>query len=251
MNNFLKDTFQITKRNLIKYKRVPELLVFSSFQPIMFLLLFNYVFGGAVTGGQGNYIDFLIPGIIIQSSIFGSTQTGIGLAEDFSKGIIDRFKTLPISRAAVLAGRTLADLLRNLFVITNMIIVGFILGFDPELNPITFLSAIALTLVVGYSFSWISASIGTRLRDIETAQVAGFIWVFPIVFVSSIFVPVETMPDLLQTLADINPVTLSTNAARELLINAKFTTDVIYTLFWVLGITSVFGFLSVRAYRRD
>ena len=247
------NTMQLVKRNVKRNFRIPQLLIFSSIQPIIFLLLFNFVFGGAVSRGSDiTYINFLLPGILAQTALFGAIQTGVGLAEDLGKGVIDRFRSLPIARYAVLAGRTLADSVRNIFVITLMSGVGFLLGFRFQEGLISFVASLLLVVVFAYSFSWISAVIGLLLKDSETVQVAGFLWVFPLVFASSVFVPVETMPDWLQVFARNQPVTQVVNAVRHLTQGGvpNGSDYIWHTLLWVLGILFVFVPLAVWRYRK-
>ena len=249
------DTLVMVERNLIRYRRVPQLLVFSSIQPVMFLLLFTYVFGGAIKTGAGNsYIQYLLPGILAQTAVFGAIQTGIGLAEDLTKGIIDRFKSLPMARSAVLAGRTLADMMRNVFVILLMFGVGHLIGFRLQGSWTDAITAFALILLFGFAFSWISATIGLAVKSSETAQVAGFIWVFPLVFASSIFVPIESMPNWLQAFTKWNPVTITVNAVRALTLHNVSDADTARYLWealgWIALILIVFMPLAVRLYRR-
>jgi ABC transporter DrrB family efflux protein len=249
----ISDTLQILKRNIKRNFRIPQLLVFSSIQPVIFLLLFNYVFGGAVGGGtHGKYINFLLPGILAQTALFGAIQTGVGLAEDLSKGVIDRLRSLPIARSAVLTGRTLADTVRNSFVIVLMGIVGYILGFRITEGPLKALGAVALVLLFSYSFSWISASIGLLLKDSETVQVAGFLWVFPLVFASAVFVPVQTMPSWLQVFARNQPVTQVVSAVRYLTRGGipNGSAFVWHTVFWAIGILIVFVPVAVWRYKK-
>ena len=248
--NAATDITVLTERNLLRYVRIPALLVFSSFQPIMFLLLFNYVFGGAI-GAQsgGSYIQFLLPGIVVQTVLFGTTATAVGLSEDLSRGMVDRFRSLPITRSAVLAGRTLADLCRNFFVVILINIVGYMLGFRYEGGFMHGTGALVLLLVFGFAFSWISATIGLMIRDPETVQVAGFVWIFPLVFASGVFVPVETMPGWLQAFARNQPVTITVNALRSLLLQGS-TAYVSRTLMWAAGILVVFVPFAVWAYKR-
>ena len=183
------DTFVVMRRNLIQLFRQPQLLIFATIQPVMFLLLFTYVFGGAISFSTGgDYIGFLLPGIIIQTSIFASTNTTVGLSVDLSRGMIDRFRSLPMSRAGVLAGRTAADTVRGSLTITIMMIAGFVIGFRFE-NWASGLAGILLAIAFGHAFTWIGATIGLYVKDPEAAQVAGFIWMFPLTFASSIFVP--------------------------------------------------------------
>lgn len=251
VKNNIFDVLMLTRRNLKRYIRIPQLLVFSTVQPVMFLLLFNYVFGGAisVSTGTGSYIEFLLPGILMQVALFGSTATSVGLADDLSKGMVDRFRSLPIARSAVLAGRTSADLMRNLFVVLLMVGVGTLLGFRFHGGFFHGVAALVLVLLFGYSFSWISATIGLTVRDPETVQVASFIWIFPLVFASGAFVPVQTMPSWLQDFAAHQPVTVTVDALRSLMLYG--TTDYIgQALLWIAGILIVFILLAVRAYKR-
>jgi ABC-2 type transport system permease protein/oleandomycin transport system permease protein len=249
----VSDTLTMVERNLIRYVRLPQLLIFSTIQPVMFLLLFTYVFGGAIRV-TGSYIDYLLPGILVQSAVFGAIQTGVGLTEDMAKGLIDRFRSLPMARAAVLAGRTLADTMRNIFVILLMFGVGSLIGFRIGGSVSDAVLAFAILLLFGFAFSWISATIGLLVKNVETAQVAGFIWVFPLVFASSVFVPVETMPDWLRVFAEINPISVTVNAVRSLLlgyIDAAETARLAWlAVLWIVGILGVFMPLAIRLYRR-
>ncbi|MDQ6984913.1 MAG: ABC transporter permease [Candidatus Dojkabacteria bacterium] len=241
----------ITWRNLLKYKRVPQLLVFSTIQPIIFVMLFTYVFGGEINIPGLDYIDYLLPGIMVQTVFFGATQTGISLAEDLSKGLISRFKTLPMSRAAVLTGRTISDIIRNTFVVLLVIGVGVLNGFSPTTNPVYFLSAIGLITSIGYAFTWIFATLGMLVKDQETAQVAGFVIVFPMVFASSAFARVESMPAPLRNFAEISPATTTIDAMRKMLIYEQFTDNITKTLIWVLVLLSIFIPLSVYRYTKS
>lgn len=248
-----RDIFTITKRNFMRLLRTPQLLVFSSIQPVMFLLLFNYVFGGAVTrSGTGTdiYINFLLPGILAQTAIFGSLQTGIGMADDLGKGVIDRFRSLPMSRAAVVLSRTFADVIRNVMVLIIMLIVGEIIGFRFHHGVGFGLLGLLLVLLLGYAFSWISLTIGLLVRDAETAQTAGFLWVFPLVFASSVFVPTATMPVWLRTFAENQPITETVNAVRFLTQDIGTSASVWHAVWWSLGIIIVFVPLAVAQYKR-
>jgi ABC-2 type transport system permease protein/oleandomycin transport system permease protein len=254
--NGVSNSLQLVKRNVLRNFRIPQLLVFSSIQPIMFLLLFNYVFGGAIgaaaPGGAGadDYINFLLPGILAQVALFGAIQTGVGLAEDINKGVIDRLRSLPIARYAVLAGRTLADSFRNVIVITIMMIVGFMLGFRFEEGVINFLLAAGLVILFAFAFSWISATIGLLIKNVESVQVAGFLWVFPLVFASSVFVPTATMPGWLQAFANNQPVSQVVDAVRYLTHGIGDGDAVWLTLLWVAGIIAVFAPIAVWRYRK-
>jgi ABC-2 type transport system permease protein/oleandomycin transport system permease protein len=241
----------IAERNLLRYVRSPDLLVFSTIQPVMFVLLFNYVFGGAI--GQetgGNYINFLLPGVIVQTSIFGATQTGIGLNDDLSKGLVDRFRSLPMARAAVLAGRIIADTVRNLFVIVLMIGVGYAIGFRFENGPISAVGAIGMATAFAMVFSWISAFIGVSVKSVEAVQAASFTWIFPLTFLSSAFVPVSSMPGWLQAFAKVNPVTLAVDAIRGMSIGGPVAEPSWQVGIWMVGILAVFIPLAVNSYRR-
>ena len=246
----ISDILVMTQRNLLRYIRLPQLIIFSTIQPVMFVVLFAYVFGGAIKTPGVDYINYLIPGIIVQSVIFGSVQTGIGLAEDLSKGMIDRFRSLPMARSAVLAGRTLADTARNIFVVILMTLVGLIIGFRFQAGFAEIITALALTVLFGFAFSWVSATIGMLVKEVETAQVAGFIWIFPLVFASSIFVPVETMPDWLQSFAKVNPITVSANAVRGLSLGGSVVSPLLQSLGWIFLILIVFIPLAIVTYRR-
>lgn len=247
----VSDIFAVSDRNLIRYRRLPQLLIFSTIQPVMFLLLFAYVFGGAIKIPGKSYINYLIPGIFIQTAVFGAIQTGVGLADDLSRGMIDRFRSLPMARLAVLAGRTLSDLLRNVFVMILMTIVGYIIGFRFENGIPGAVGAVGLALLFGFAFSWISATIGLLVKNTETAQVAGFIWVFPLIFASSLFVPIETMPKFLKAFASVSPITVTVNSVRALALGGPLAHWLWQSLAWVAGILIVFVPLSVYLYRRN
>ncbi len=240
----------MTKRNILRYQRIPQLLIFSTIQPVMFLLLFAYVFGGAIKVPGTNYINFLLPGILVQTVLFGSMNTGIGLVEDLSKGMIDRFLSLPMARSAVLASRTITDLLRNLFVVVLMLLVGMLIGFRIEHGYLNFLGAVGIILLFAFAFSWISATIGLAVKTPETAQVAGFIWVFPLAFASSIFVPVETMSKGIKIFAEHNPITYTVNSVRALALGLPVGNNIWYALIWIIAILAVFMPLGVNAYRK-
>ncbi|MEX0761727.1 MAG: ABC transporter permease [Dehalococcoidia bacterium] len=246
----VSDSMVMAWRNVMRYARSPDLLVFSTVQPVMFVLLFTYVFGGAISGGAGNYIDFLLPGILMQTVLFGSTQTGIGLSEDLRSGMVDRYKSLPMARSAVIAGRILADTMRNGFVVALMIGVGTAIGFRFHGGLGGALAMPFLAVATGIAFSWISAFIGVSVKNTESAQVAGFLWIFPLTFMSSAFVPVETMPGWLQGFANINPVTVTVNAARGMAQGGEVGTYLWQSLAWTAAILAVFVPLAVTKYRR-
>lgn len=246
----VSDILVMTGRNLVRYRRIPQLIMFSAIQPVMFVLLFAYVFGGAINIPGVSYIQFLLPGILVQTVLFGSMQTGVGLADDLSRGMIDRFRSLPMARSAVLAGRTITESIRNLLVIALMVTVGAIIGFRIEHGAGAFLLAVLLTALFGFAFSWVSATIGLTVKNAETAQVAGFIWVFPLVFASSIFVPVETMKPGLRFFAEHTPITYTVNTVRALTLGTPVGNDLWYALAWIIGILVVFVPLAVVRYRQ-
>ncbi len=244
------DALVLAKRNLLQIPRVPELLVFSTIQPVMFVLLFRYVFGGAIAVGGTSYVNYLMAGIFVQTVAFGSVTTGIGLAEDMQRGLIDRFRSLPMSRSAVLTGRTLADLARNSFTVLVMLLVGLLVDFRPQGSPLGWLAALGLLLLLSFAMSWVAAAIGLLVRSTEAAQSAGFIWLFPLTFASSAFVPTHTMPGPLRAFADHQPVTIVVNAVRAFLLGQPVGSDGWTAFAWCAGILVVFVPLSVSLYRR-
>jgi ABC-2 type transport system permease protein len=212
----LHDGWVVAKRNLIKIKRVPDLVIFSTIQPIMFVLLFAYVFGGAIAVHGVAYRDYLMPGIFVQTVAFGSAITAIGLADDLQKGIVDRFRSLPISRAAVLVGRTTSDLLNNVLTVIVMSITGLLVGWRIHTGIGKGILGYLLLLLFAYSMSWIAAVIGLSVRSVEVAQSAGFIWLFPLTFLSNAFVAPNTLPGVLQPIANWNPISSVVLALRDL-----------------------------------
>jgi len=239
----------MTKRDILKYLRLPQLLFFNAVLNVVLLLLFNYVFGGAIDTGGLKYIQYFLPGFLVQTVVFGSTQTSIGIADDLSRGLIDRFRSLPMARSAFLVGRVLADSLRYIILIALMIIVGSIMGFrfDNGIGPI--LAGIALILLFGIALTWVGVFIGILVKDVETAQVAGFVWVFPLVFASSLYVPIETMPSWLQVFAEFNPVTPMIDTTRGLLLGMSISASLWKILVWDSAIIVVFLTLALRRYR--
>ncbi|CAN5858658.1 ABC transporter permease [soil metagenome] len=245
------DARALTWRNLLTYVRLPQLVVFSTIQPIMFVLIFRYVFGGAIQApGGASYVDYLLPGIFVQSVAFGAVGTGIGLADDMGKGLIERFRSLPMARSAVLAGRTSADLVRNVFVVTLMVVVGFLVGFRVGTGPLAFLAGILVLLLFGYALSWVFCLVGLSAPNAETAQAAAFPTLFPLVFASSAFVPVETMPGWLQAFAANQPVSVTVDAARALMLGGPTTSAVLQSLAWSAAILAIAAPLAVRRFRR-
>jgi ABC-2 type transport system permease protein/oleandomycin transport system permease protein len=246
------DTLTITRRNLIHYIRIPEQLFFSLIQPILFTLLFVYVFGGAIHVPGGNYVDYLMPGIYVQTVIFGATATAIGLAEDLQKGLVERFRALPMARSAVLAGRTTADVVRNVVVVAIISIVGFAVGFRIGTDVGLFLVGCLLILLFSYAFSWGFAVVGLSAPNSETAQLMAFPVLFPLVFASSAFVPVATMPSWLQGFATYQPVSITVDAARSLMVGGVYqaTNREWQALAWCVALLVVLAPLAVWRFRR-
>jgi len=248
----LTDTAVVTGRNLRHVIRQPDLLVFSTIQPVLFVLLFVYVFGGAIGRSLPHgitYVDFLLPGIFVQSVTFGASQTAVGLKEDLTRGVVDRFRSMPVARSAVLAGRTAADLARNIAIIALMIAVGYLVGFRFLGGAAGAVGCVAVVAAFGLALSWIFAFVALTVRGAETAQTAGFVVIFPLVFASSVFVPVSTFPDWLQPLAKINPVTVTANAARSLALSGT-PASLAAAAAWIAGLLAIFIPLSVWRYRR-
>jgi ABC transporter DrrB family efflux protein len=246
----LADGWVLAKRNLVQIPRIPELLVFATIQPVMFVLLFRYVFGGAIDVGGESYVNYLMAGIFVQTVAFGSVSTGIGLSEDLQKGLVDRFRSLPMARSAVLTGRTIADLVRNLFVVLVMLLVGIIVGFRPDAGVAGWAAAIGLLLLLSFSFSWIGATIALLMRSTEAVQSAGFIWLFPLTFASSAFVMTNNMPGVLKAFANHQPITQVVDAVRAFLLGQPVGSHGWQALAWCVGILLIFIPFSVSLYRR-
>ena len=250
MRDGFSDTVVLARRSLLRIPRAPDLLIGFTVQPIMFVLLFVYVFGGAIQTPGLDYVDFLMPGIIVQSIAFGGFVTALGLAEDLKKGLIDRFRSLPMSRAAVLTGRTLADVVTNVLQLCVLLGVGIAAGFWFRSGPVEVLAGIGLMLLFGYAFSWFFAWVGLTASSPEAAQAIGFTLIFPLTFASSAFVPVETMPAWLEAFAEVNPFTTTVDAMRALFLDLPHGNDVWGAVAWSIGLTIFFSFLAVRRYRR-
>src|SRR5256714_9904332 len=249
----LNDNAVVTVRNLRHFWRQPDLLLFSTIQPIMFVVLFVYVFGGAVGNALPpgyTYVDYLLPGIFVQSVTFRASQTAVGLSEDLRRGVIDRFRSMPMARSAVLLGRTTADLVRNVLITGLMIVVGYLVGFRFQAGVLPALGCVALVAAFGFALSWIFAFVSLVVRGAESAQTAGFVLLFPLVFASSVFVPVSSMPSWLQPFAKASPVTLTADAARTLALTGGVPSSLGESLAWIAGILLVFVPLSVWRYRR-
>jgi ABC-2 type transport system permease protein len=261
----LGNGFIITRRNMVTLVRVPNVFIFELVQPVMFVLLFRYIYAKQFSTLPPDipYVMFLMPGIFVQNAIFGSTTTAIGLAEDMKRGIVDRFRSLPMARSAVLLGRTTFDLAKNLLLVAIVIVIGYLVGFRFQNGLLDAVGLVVLVLAVGFAFSWISACIGLALKEVEAVQAASFTWIFPVVFVSSAFVPVQGMASFMQVVARNNPVTIWCNLARYLAMGDKGIVDIITrqpidtfegllvkSLIWIAVILVIFVPLSTRLYRK-
>jgi len=243
------DALAVTQRNLIAYVRIPQALFFSTLQPIMFVLLFRYAFGGAIPISGTAYVNYLLPGIFAQAVTFGSVNTAIGLADDASKGLIDRFRSLPMAPSAVLAGRTLADLCRNVFVVLLMTAVGYLVGFRVQTNVAGYVAGFLLVLGFSYALSWGAAVLAMGAENGETASLMLFPIIFPFTFASSAFVPTASMPGWLQAFANNQPVTQVINAVRALMLGGPTADKVLHAVLWIVGMLVVLAPLAVRRYR--
>ncbi len=252
------DGWVMAKRNLIKIKRVPDILVFVLISPIMFVLLFAYVFGGAIDVPNVDYKEFLVPGIFAQTVVFGATFTGYGLADDMQKGIIDRFRSLPMSQSAVLVGRTTSDVAYNIISLTIMGLTGLLVGWRIREGLVDAVLGFLLLLVFAYAISWIMAYVGLLVPSVEVVNNASFIVIMPLTFVSNAFVPQTSFDGVLKTFVEWNPVSTVTQACRELFGNTggipapdswAMQNPVVYSLIWSAAIVAVFAPLSVRQYR--
>ena len=253
------DGWQVAKRDLLKIPRVPELLFFSIVQPIIFVLLFVYVFGGAIpVPGGGSYTEFLMAGIFAQTVAFNAASTTVGLAEDMNRGVIDRFRSLPMATSGVLVGRTTADIVRGVITLLVLSLTGLAVGWRIHDGLARATAAFGLLLLFGYCMSWIGAWVGLHMPSPEVANTAGLVWLFPVTFLSSAFVPIRGMPGWLQHVAEWNPVSTVSLSARQLfgnptgLPNGSFPSEhpVLVTLGWVVVILAVFAPLAVRRYGR-
>ena len=249
MRRLVPDTLVMAERNLVRLPRSPDLLIGFTIQPVMFVLLFAYVFGGAIVTPGYDYVDFLIPGIIVQNIAFGGFVTALGLAEDLTKGLIDRFRSLPMARPAVLAGRTLADVATNALSVVILVGTGLIIGFRFDNGPAEILLGLILLLIFGYAFSWVFAWLGLLVSSPESANSVGFIAVFPLTFISSAFVPVDSMPGALQWFAEVNPFTVVVDAMRALWVGAPAGNSVWGAFVWSFVILAIFAPLAVAKYR--
>ncbi|MEO6204829.1 MAG: ABC transporter permease [Mycobacteriales bacterium] len=260
LTSALGDGRVIVKRNLIKIIRVPEILLFTCIQPVMFVLLFAYIFGSTVNLPGTSYREFLIAGIFVQTTVFGATFTGASLAQDMQKGILDRFRSLPMSSAAVLIGRTVSDVAINALSLLVMAMTGLLVGWRIRSSVLDAVAGFALLLLFAYAFSWIMALIGLIVPSPEVVQNASFLVLFPLTFIANTFVPLETLPTVLRVFAEWNPVSAVAQATRQLFGNSSgvlqvsgawpISHPVLYTLIWVVALLAIFVPLSVRQYQR-
>ena len=244
------DALSVAKRNLIAMARTPQVLVFSTIQPIIFVLLFRYVFGGSIHIPGVRYVDYLMAGIFVQTVTFGAMNTGVGLADDLQKGLIERFRSLPMARSAVLSGRAIADTVRNLFVIALMVVMGFIVGFHLHTNVAELAGAVVVLLVFGLAMSWVMALVGLMTRNAEAAQAAAFPLMALLVFASDAFVSTKSMPGPLRAYANHQPVSATVDAVRALVLGGPTLSKVALAVAWAAGIVAVFAPIAVRRYRQ-
>jgi len=246
----LADALVLAKRQLMQIPRVPDELVTATLQPAIIVLVFSTMFGGAITVPGGSYINYLMAGVFVQSIIFGSATTGVGVATDLQRGVIDRFRSLPMAQSAVLTGRIFADLIRSILIILVTWVVGLLVGFRPEGTLLAWIAATGLLLLISFVLSWISALVGLLLNSVEAVQQAGLIWLIPFVFGSSVFVPLETLPDWLRVFAEHQPVSLMMDAVRGLLLNQIDAATIARALVWCIVLLVIFIPLAVWAYGR-
>ena len=246
----LQDTATITWRDMIRTARQPEMLFFAVIMGVFFLVLFNYVFGGAIGAGTGvDYIQYLVPGVLVITALQGAQQTGTGLASDLTEGVVSRFRSLPMNQTAVIAGRTIADSARNLAGAILVALVGMAMGFRfASLGGA--LAAIALTAAVGYGFSWMAAAIAAKVRSPEMVGMLTMFWLFPLMLASSAFAPIESMPGWLQPFAEHQPISVASDAVRALTSGAPAGSDVVYAVVWIIGMLLIFVPLSTRLYAK-
>ncbi|MGH9246440.1 MAG: ABC transporter permease [Acidimicrobiales bacterium] len=254
------DGWTVARRNLFRMARNPEIVVWTTIMPIMFIVLFVYVFGSNISIPGLPYAEYLMAGIFAQTVVFGSANTGVGLADDIQKGIVDRFRSLPMARSAVLVGRTTSDLVNNLIVMVVMVVVGLLVGWRTDAGILSVLAGIGLLLMFSYVFSWISATIGLTVKSVEVANSAGFIWMFPLTFVSNIFIDINRLPTVFRVFAEWNPMSALVGATRELFGNTSEAMDsssawpienpILASFLWMAVILAIFIPLSIRQYKK-
>jgi ABC-2 type transport system permease protein len=251
LRTFVPDTLLLTRRHLLRTARTPQIIVLSAITPIMFVLLFRYVFGGSIhVPGYANYVDYLLPGIIVQTALFGGSSSAVGVADELSAGTTDRFRSLPTNRAAILASRTLADLLRLAYTMALVVAVGMLVGFRFHTGPAQAIAGFAIALLFGFACAWLFTLLGLVVRNVESATLAGFLLTFPLVFASSAFTSPATMPGWLRTFADAQPVTQVANALRALTHGGPAHTPAIHAIVWSAGILVVAATLATLRFRK-
>lgn len=248
--SFIADSVTITKRNLLRIARTPQIMLFAVVGPVIFVVLFHVVFGGSVATGELDYIDFLIPGVLIQTAVFDATNTAIALTQDLERGTLDRFRSLPIRRSSVLVGRTAADLVRSTATSIVILIVGFALGFRPSEGPLAVAAAIAVAVAFGHAFAWAYAYFGLLLKDPVTVESAGYLPILPLVFAASTFAPVENMPSWLRPIAEHQPVTVTVDAVRAIVHGGDLASPLTQSLLWIAGLLALWTTLATRAFNR-
>ena len=246
----VRDALLLAERNLRRLPRNPDLLFGVTVQPVMFVFLFTYVFGGAIETPGYDYVDFLMPGIVIQMIAFTGYATALGIADDLRKGLVDRFRSLPIARSAMLAGRTLSDVVMNVIALATMLAVGFAIGFSFDADPAPIVAGMLLVLAFGFAMSWVYAYIGLISSSPESASAIIGTLLFPLTFVSSVYVPADSMPAVFEAIAEANPITTIVDAMRHLWLGAPAGNDVWVALLWCAGIGTVFSVLATARYRR-
>jgi ABC transporter DrrB family efflux protein len=247
---WLTDSLEMVRRNLLHIRRTPELLLDVTVTPIMFVLLFRYVFGGAIPVQGTTYVNYLMAGIFVQTIVFASIYSSVLLANDLEKGMIDRFRSLPMSQSAVITGRTLTDLLRGALAVAVMWIVGLLVGFSPQGNVLNWAGAIGLLLLFGFALSWVGVALGMLMRTPEAVNGIIFVAIFPLTFASSAFVPTDTMPSWLQAFAERQPMTLVINGVRDLVLGGSGGPDLLAAVGWAVGLLVVFFPIGVWLYQR-
>ena len=245
----IRDALAMTRRNVIKKFRVPQVLVFSMVQPIIFVFMFRFVFGGAIKIPGQDYVDYLMPGIFVQTATFGMISTAIGLAEDKGSGLIERLKSLPMSRSAVLSGRVFADTLHTVLITSIMLAIGYAVGFNSHTNPFMVAMGVLVLVMFGFSMAWIFAVIGLAVTNGEAAQAAAFPLIAPLAFASNLFVDPSTMPGWMQPWARNQPVSATADAVRACMLGGPTATKVLVCVAWTVGITAVVAPIAVRKYR--
>jgi len=246
----VRHAWALCRRNLVQMKTEPMQLFDAALMPMVFSVIFLYIFAGAIGGGTAEYRAYLIPGMLVETVIFAARSTGVALNHDFSSGLMDRFRSLPVSRSSVLLGRVGTDACRMLFGQLAMLGFAFLLGFRVRTDALALVGAALLLLAFGTAVAWVTACIGLTVRSPQTVDTAGFIWMIPLQFGSSMFVPPSTMPGWLRAFAEVNPLTLCCDAVRGLLVGGPVMQPVLGTLAWTAGLTAVFAPLALRQYRR-